>query len=283
MDPRATYDLRFADGGVLRLGPRTVVMGVLNVTPDSFSDGGRHLEPSRALDAAERMVEDGAEILDVGGESSRPGAAPVEAALEADRVLPVIEALARRGGVRISIDTAKAAVARQALDAGAHMINDITSLGDPAMLPLVCERGAPVVLMHMRGEPRTMQQDTTYADLLETIVDFLRQNVERAAAAGVEDGKILVDPGIGFGKSVSGNLSILKDLPALARVGRPIVLGASRKTFIGKTLRLPVEERLEGSLAVAAYASARGAHVIRAHDVRATVRVVRMVDAIREI
>lgn len=283
MDPRATYDLRFADGGVLRLGSRTCVMGVLNVTPDSFSDGGRLLEPSRALDAAERMIEAGAEILDVGGESSRPGAEPVAAGLEADRVLPVIEPLARRRDVRISIDTAKAEVARQALDAGADMINDITALGDPAMLPLVRDRRVPIVLMHMRGEPRTMQQDTTYADLLGTIVDFLRRCVERAVAAGVEDDKILVDPGIGFGKSVVGNLSILKDLPALARVGRPIVLGASRKTFIGKTLSLPVEERLEGSLAVAAYASARGAHMIRAHDVLATVRVVRMVDAIREV
>jgi len=283
MDPRPSHDLIFADGGVMPLGARTRVMGVLNVTPDSFADGGRHLELPRALEAAARMVEAGADIIDVGGESSRPGSEPVDAALEADRVLPVIEELARRHDVRISIDTTKASVARQALDAGADMINDITALGDPRMLPLARDRRVPIALMHMRGEPSTMQRDTAYEDLIGTIVDFLRRRVELAAGAGVEDGKILVDPGIGFGKSVAGNLSILKDLPTLARVGRPILLGASRKTFIGKTLSLPVEERLEGSLAVAAYASARGAHVIRAHDVLATVRVVRMVDAIREV
>jgi dihydropteroate synthase len=150
------------------------------------------------------------------------------------------------------------------------------------MLPLICERRVPVVLMHMRGDPRTMQRDTSYDDVLEEVTSFLQERVECAVSAGVKDGKILVDPGIGFGKSTSGNLSILKQLPALARVGRPILLGASRKTFIGKTLGLPVDDRLEGSLAVAALASARGAHVIRAHDVAATVRVVRMIDAIRE-
>ena len=259
-------------------------MGVLNVTPDSFSDGGRHAEPARALEAAAALVEAGADIVDVGGESSRPGAEPVPAALEADRVLPVIEALRTlHPALRLSIDTTKAAVARQALDAGADMVNDITALDDPELLRLVRERDVPVVLMHMRGDPRTMQRDTAYADVVAEVVDSLARRVEHARLGGVRNGKILVDPGIGFGKSAAGNLTILKELPQLGRVGRPVLIGASRKTFIGRTLDLPVGERLEGSLAVAAYASARGAHVIRAHDVRETVRVVRMIDAIREV
>jgi len=282
MDYRPGFELRFADGGVLTLGPRTRVMGVLNVTPDSFSDGGSNDTLPRAVAAATRILSEGADLIDVGGESTRPGAEPVPPAEEADRVLPVIEAIRRdHRTARISIDTRRAAVARQALDAGADLINDISSLSDPDMLPLVRERRVPVVLMHMRGTPRTMQDDTDYDDLLRSVIGFLRERVEIATSAGVKDGKILVDPGIGFGKSTEGNLTLLKRLPALAGVGRPILVGASRKAFIGKTLDLPVERRLEGSLAVAAYASAFGVHVIRAHDVEATVRAVRMIDAIR--
>ena len=282
MDYRPGYEIRFADGGVMTLGPSTRVMGVLNVTPDSFSDGGRHQTPELALEAAARMIEEGVDIIDVGGESTRPGAEELDPGLEAERVLPVIEGIKKLREVRISIDTVSAAVARQALDAGADLVNDITALGDPTMLPLICERRVPVVLMHMRGSPRTMQRDTDYDDLVGTVATYLQERVEIAVSAGVKNGKILVDPGIGFGKSTSGNLEILKQLPVLGRLGRPILLGASRKTFIGKTLDLPVEQRLEGSLAVAAYASTCGAHVIRAHDVAATVRVIRMVDAIRE-
>jgi dihydropteroate synthase len=255
-------------------------MGVINATPDSFSDGGRHVEPERAAETAETMIVEGADFIDVGGESTRPGAAPVEAELEADRVLPVIELIRRNHDVRISIDTTKASVARQALDTGADMVNDVSACCDPAMLGLVCERRVPVVLMHMRGEPRTMQHDTDYDDVGREITHFLAGQVDRAVSAGVKDGKIVVDPGIGFGKSTHGSLAILRQLSSLERIGCPILIGASRKTFIGKTLDLPVEERLEGSLAVAAYASARGAHVIRTHDVGATVRVVRMIDAI---
>jgi len=282
MDYRPGYEIRFADGGVMTLGPRTRVMGVLNVTPDSFSDGGRHATSELALEAATRMVEEGVDIIDVGGESTRPGAEELDPAEELDRILPVVEGIKSRHEVRVSIDTMRAGVARQALDAGADVVNDITALADPAMLPLICERRVPVVLMHMRGSPRTMQHDTNYDDLVGTVVSYLQERVDIAVSAGVKDGKILVDPGIGFGKSTRGNLEVLKQLPVLGRLGRPILLGASRKTFIGKTLDLPVEQRLEGSLAVAAYASANGAHVIRAHDVAATVRVVRMVDAIRE-
>jgi dihydropteroate synthase len=282
MQQRAVYSLRFADGGTLELGPQTRVMGVLNLSPDSFSDGGLHADTASALEAAQAMAAAGAEIIDVGGESTRPGAAPVSAAQETDRVLPVIEGIKRRLEVRISIDTMKADVARQAVDAGADLINDVTALGDPAMLPLAVDRGVPVVLMHMRGSPQTMQHDTHYDDLLAELATFLRQRTETAVAAGLSDDKIMIDPGIGFGKSVEGNLTILKRLPELSRLGMPILVGASRKAFIGAVLDLPVQDRLEGSLAVAAYASAQGAHVIRAHDVAATARAVRMIDAIRQ-
>ncbi|HXV77837.1 MAG TPA: dihydropteroate synthase [Candidatus Polarisedimenticolaceae bacterium] len=281
MDVRPGYEIRFADGGSMPLGARTRVMGVLNVTPDSFSDGGRHADAGRAADAARRMIEEGADLIDVGGESSRPGAQPVDAAAEIERVVPVIERIRRASDVRLSIDTTKPEVAVRALDAGADVVNDIGACRDPKMLELVLERRVPVVLMHMRGDPPTMQDDTAYDDVVREVVAYLEDRVDRAIAAGVKDGKILVDPGIGFGKSTSGNLSILRQLSSLNRVGRPIVVGASRKTFIGRTLNLPVEERLEGSLAAAALASAHGAHVIRAHDVEATVRVVRMIDAIR--
>jgi dihydropteroate synthase len=257
------------------------IMGVINVTPDSFSDGGRHAETAIALEAAAKMVEAGADIIDVGGESSRPGAAAVPAEEEAGRILPVIRGIKKDLEVRVSVDTVKGEVARRALDAGADMINDITALRDPAMLPVAVESGAPVVLMHMRGTPRTMQQDTHYDDVVAAVAGFLADYAESAVAAGLSDDKIIIDPGIGFGKSAEGNLAILERLHALDSVGKPILIGASRKSFIGAVLDLPVEERLEGSLAVAAYASAAGAHIIRAHDVGATVRVTRMIDAIR--
>jgi len=281
MEERAPFILRFADGGALELGRRTCVMGVINVTPDSFSDGGLHADPQAALDAAAAMAEAGAGILDVGGESTRPGAESVGPAEEADRVLPVIEAIRRHLAIRVSVDTMKAEVARQALDAGASLVNDVTAMSDPGMLPLLVDRGAPVALMHMRGSPRTMQHDTRYGDLIGELCEFLRLRAESAVAAGLSGDKIIIDPGIGFGKSVEGNLTILKRLPELARLGKPILVGASRKSFIGAVLDRPVLDRLEGGLAVAAYASAQGAHVIRAHDVDATVRVVRMIDAIR--
>ena len=279
--PPAIYPLRFADSETLELGRRTVVMGVLNVTSDSFSDGGRFSKPADALDAARRMTEDGAELIDVGGESTRPGASPVGQDSETRRVVPVIEAIKRELQIRVSVDTSKASVARRAFEAGADLLNDVSALGDPAMLPLLVERGAPVVLMHMRGTPRTMQADTRYDDLLGSVLDFLQARTNAAIAGGVREDRIVVDPGIGFGKSCEGNLAILRRIPALAAVDKPILIGASRKAFIGQVLDLPVDDRLHGSLAVAAFASARGAHIIRTHDVAATVRVVRMIDAIR--
>lgn len=282
MQPRALHRLRFADGGELRLGLQTVVMGVINVTPDSFSDGGLHLTPERALAAARAMARSGAALVDVGGESTRPGAEPVSEAEETRRVVPVVEALDKGlPELRLSVDTRRAAVARAALDAGADLVNDVSGFGDPEMLPLLAGRRVPAIVMHMRGTPRTMQHDTRYADLIGEVAGYLEDRVHSAAAAGLGGDKIIVDPGIGFGKSTEGNLAILKELSALAALDRPILVGASRKSFIGRLLDVPVEERLEGSLAVAAWAAAAGSHIVRVHDVAETVRVVRMIDAIR--
>jgi dihydropteroate synthase len=279
--PRTTHSIRFADGRSWALGERTHVMGVLNTTPDSFSDGGGLGGAERAVEAARRMAEAGADVVDIGGESTRPGADPVSADEEKRRVLPAVEAIKGAVDVRISVDTVKASVASDAIEAGADMINDVSALSDPEMLFVVARSRAPIVLMHMRGTPRTMQRDTDYTDLMAEISEFLRKAAEKAVAAGVSDDKILVDPGIGFGKSPVGNLQILRELSTLRRVGRPLLVGASRKSFIGSVLGVPVTDRLEGSLAAAGVAAWQGAHVVRVHDVAETVRVVRMVDAIR--
>ena len=259
----------------------TRVMGIVNVTPDSFSDGGRFGTTAEAVDEAERMLAEGADWLDVGGESTRPGAEDVTEEEECRRVLPVITELKRRTAAFISIDTRKSEVARRALTAGADLVNDVSALSDPRMAQVVAEAGVPVILMHMRGTPRTMQRELHYDDLLGEILGFLRERSARAVSAGVSDARILLDPGIGFGKSSDDNLRILRQLPALRAAGHPLVIGASRKSFIGTTLGVPVGERLEGSLAVAAIAAWQGVEVIRAHDVAATKRVVRMVEAIR--
>jgi dihydropteroate synthase len=279
--PRTTYSIRFADGGSWTLGERTHVMGVLNVTPDSFSDGGRLDDADRIVDAARSMATAGADIIDIGGESTRPGAAPVSDEEEMSRVLPAVEAIKSAVPIRISVDTVKASVASGAIEAGADMINDVSALSDPEMASEVARSGVPVVLMHMRGTPETMQYDTVYGDLMTEIAEFLVEAAEKAVAAGVPDDKILLDPGIGFGKSPVGNLQILRELPTLRKVDRPLLIGASRKSFIGSVLGLPVTDRLEGSLAAAGVAAWQGAHVVRVHDVAETVRVVRMVDAIR--
>jgi dihydropteroate synthase len=256
-------------------------MGVVNVTPDSFSDGGAYESPQHAADTAARMADDGADWIDVGGESTRPGATNVAEDEEIRRVVPVIGEIKRKTSVRVSVDTMKAGVARRAIEAGADVVNDVSALSDPEMIAVVRDARVPVILMHMRGVPRTMQQSTDYVDLLASVVGFLRERVEKALAAGISDDRILIDPGLGFGKSAAGSLRILRELPTLRSVGRPLVIGASRKSFIGAALDLPVSDRLEGSLAVAALAAWRGAHVIRAHDVAATKRTTRMIDAIR--
>jgi dihydropteroate synthase len=264
----------------LPVGRRTHVMGILNITPDSFSDGGNYLRPTAALDRALVMVEEGADIIDVGGQSSRPGAAPVSEQEELDRAIPVIERVHEEWPGPISIDTYRDAVAQAAIAAGASIVNDITALtADPLLAQTVAETGAACVLMHMRGTPADMQRNPVYGDLIGEITYFLSAAIDRAKAAGVGTDHIVVDPGIGFGKTTEHNLAILRRLPELAVLGRPILVGPSRKSFIGNVLDVPVEDRVEGTVATAAYAVAQGASLVRVHDVRPVARAVRMIDA----
>jgi len=242
-------------------------MGVINVTPDSFSDGGEWLDATAAVEHGRALVADGAAILDVGGESTRPGAGPVDEAEELARVVPVLEALA---GVqaRLSIDTSKAAVAAAALDAGAAIVNDVTALrGDPEMAPLIAQRGCDCCLMHMLGEPRTMQSDPRYDDVVADVKAFLEQRLEFAVAQGIAEERIWLDPGIGFGKAVDHNLELLRRLDELVALGRPIVIGTSRKSFLGRITGRDAHERVPGTIATNVLALARGASIFRVHDV----------------
>jgi dihydropteroate synthase len=261
---------------------RVHVMGVLNVTPDSFSDGGRFLDEEAAVKRGVRMALEGADIIDVGGESTRPGAPPVPAEEELRRVLPVVSRLAGEVEVPISIDTTKAAVARAALQAGASIVNDVSALRfDGEMAGVVAESGAGVVLMHMRGDPRTMQRDPRYDDVVAEVRKFLITSATAAESAGISSEAIAIDPGIGFGKTAGHNLSLLKHLGTLTGLGYPLLVGPSRKSFIGATLGgLEAGERLEGTAAAVAWAAAEGANIVRVHDVKEMVRVVRMVEAI---
>ncbi len=244
-----------------------VVMGVVNVTPDSFSDGGRFLDARAAIAHGRRLAREGARILDVGGESTRPGAEPVAEAEQLRRIVPVVEGLAGTGA-EVSVDTTRAAVARGALDAGATIVNDVTALrGDPALAELVAERGARLCLMHMRGEPRTMQDDPRYDDVVDDVRAFLEERVAVAVAAGVADDRIWVDPGIGFGKTVEHNLELLRRLDELVALDRPVVVGTSRKAFLGRITGREPEGRLPGTIATNVLALARGAAVFRVHDV----------------
>ncbi len=268
-------------GRQYRLGERTLVMGVVNVTPDSFSDGGRFYQTKDAVEHGLRLVEEGADILDVGGESTRPGSDFIPLEEELRRVMPVVEELVQRAGVPVSIDTTKAEVARRALDAGCAMVNEISAMRlDADMLPLVAERGVPVCLMHMKGLPKDMQVSPLYDDVVGEIAAFLRERAEVAVAGGVDPKNIILDPGIGFGKNLDHNLEILRRLPEFRSLGYPLLLGTSRKSFIGMILDLPVEERLEGTAASVALGVAGGADIVRVHDVREMVRVVRVADAI---
>ncbi len=263
---------------------RPLVMGILNVTPDSFSDGGDYLEVEAAVTHALQMAREGADIIDIGGESSRPGAVAISPEEEIHRVLPVIRALSGRLTVPISIDTTKASVARRAVDAGASIINDVSGL-DPEMLPLAAASGVGLVIMHARGTPQTMQRAPRYRNLTEEVTQFLRVRVGRAVACGVPENRIAIDPGIGFGKTAHHNLQILNRLPRLTSLGLPILVGPSRKSFIGKTLHLPPTalpaERVEGTAAALAVSILRGARIVRVHDVASSVRIVRMADAIQ--
>jgi dihydropteroate synthase len=247
---------------------RTVLMGVLNVTPDSFSDGGMFLDPDAAVRQGERLAEEGAAVLDVGGESTRPGSEGVSTEEELGRVLPVVERLAA-AGQRVSIDTAKAAVAEAALDAGASIVNDVTAFrGSPEMAGLVARRGAGCVLMHMLGEPRTMQEDPRYDDVVSEVKAFLEQRLAFAVAEGVAEERVWLDPGIGFGKTVEHNLALLRRLDEIVSIGRPVVVGTSRKSFLGRLTGGRGEgERLPGTIATNVIALERGATVFRVHDV----------------
>lgn len=250
---------------------RIIVMGVVNTTPDSFSDGGQYNDPSSAVARALRMVEEGADIIDIGGESSRPGAAAVSEAEEMRRVIPVIRELVKTCSVPISIDTCKASVARAALDAGAPIVNDITALtGGREMAGVVAEFDAGLILMHMRGTPRDMQSNTAYNDMIGEILEFLAIAVSRAEMAGVDPDKIMIDPGIGFGKDLDGNLAILKSVQRFRSLGKPVLIGASRKSFIGRLTGAGSEQRLAGSLAAAVAAVLNGATAVRVHDVAET-------------
>jgi dihydropteroate synthase len=271
-------------GHTLDLSTRPAVMGIVNVTPDSFSDGGRFAGAEAAVAHALELVRQGADLLDVGGESSRPGAHPIPLEEELARVVPVVRELARRTTVPISVDTTKAEVARQSLDAGAHVINDITALrGDPAMVDVLRDHDAGVLLMHMQGTPATMQLAPTYGDVVAEVYAFLEARLQELEQVGIAGRRLAVDPGIGFGKTVEHNLRLLAHLGRFQQLGRPVCLGVSRKGFLGKVLGRTLDERLAGSLAAACYALGnRSAQILRVHDVAATRDAVELYHAIAE-
>ena len=265
-------------------GNPPLVMGIVNVTPDSFSDGGRFLDTDAAVAHALRLVEQGADLLDIGGESSRPGSHPISLEEELARVIPVIRRLAGQTSVPLSVDTCKAEVARQALEAGAHILNDITALQGDADMPAVARTfRAGVILMHMRGTPATMQVRPHYDDVVAEVAGFLEARLQACRDLGIAGAQVVLDPGIGFGKTTSHNLHLLAHLGDLRRLGRPVCLGVSRKGFLGQVLARPLEQRLAGSLAAACYALAHGtAHILRVHDVAETRDAVALLQALRE-
>jgi dihydropteroate synthase len=263
------------------LGGEALVVGVVNVTPDSFSDGGRCLDPGAACDRAHAMAAEGAAVVEVGAESSRPGAPPVPAEEELRRVLPVVRRLARELSIPVAVDTWKAPVAEAVLDAGADLLNDITALaGGPALAAAAGRAGAGLVLMHMQGTPETMQRDPAYPDVVAEVRTALGAAAARAEAEGVAPDSIALDPGLGFGKTVPHNLELLRRLGELCALGRPVMVGASRKAFLGAVLEAPLEDRLEGALAAGAAAILQGASLVRVHEVRPMVRVARVLAAI---
>ncbi len=269
----------------LPVGQRPLVMGIVNVTPDSFSDGGRFAAPDDAVAHGLRLVEEGADLLDVGGESTRPGSDPVPADEEWQRIGRVIRRLSETTDVPISVDTRKADVARRALDAGARIVNDVTALDDPEMATVARDADAGLVLMHIHGDPKTMQDNPDYDDVVAQVTRWLGRRARHAEDAGIDPGAIVVDPGLGFGKrtgdGVEDNLTLLRNIRSLRKLGYPVLVGASRKRFIGNVLGVPVDQRLEGSLAAAAVAVYEGANIVRVHDVQATRRVVDLAAAVR--
>ena len=265
--------------GDFDISRRTLVMGVLNITPDSFSDGGQFNSIERAVGRAMAMVAEGADIIDIGGESTRPGSPGVTAEVEVARVVPVIEAIASRCAIPLSVDTHKPAVAEAALQAGAHIVNDISGLRDPAMVEVARRYQAGVVIMHMQGTPRTMQDQPSYHDVVAEVGQFLRERVDESVRAGIPAERIVVDPGIGFGKTLEHNLDLLRGLATIiTQAGRPVLAGVSRKRFIGMITSRETGDRLAGSLAAASFAIARGARIIRVHDVKESCDAARMID-----
>ncbi len=259
---------------------RTHIMGILNVTPDSFSDGGKYADPKVAVDWALKMIDDGADMIDIGGESTRPGSDAVSTEEELRRVLPVIEELSKRTLVPISIDTCKSIVAEKALQAGACLVNDISGLSfDTGMAEAIARQGASVVIMHMCGTPKTMQQDPVYSDVVLEVKQFLEKQRDVAAAAGIR--QVIVDPGLGFGKTLHHNIALVQHLADLVKLGCPVLVGPSRKSFLGAILDLPVDERLEGTAAAVALCIRNGAAIVRVHDVKEMKRVALVADALK--
>ena len=256
-------------------------MGILNITPDSFYDGSLYFDRDEAISHGLELVKEGADILDIGGESSRPGSNPIPVEEELRRIIPVIAELRERTDTLISVDTTKAEVARRALDVGADIINDISSFRfDSDMRPLAAERETPVILMHMKGNPKTMQRNPSYKDLLAEVKSFFQENIELAISAGIKREKIIIDPGIGFGKKFKDNINLIQNLRCFEEFERPLLVGLSRKSFIGKIINKPPQERLEGSLSAAILSVSHGAHLLRVHDVAATKRAILVADAI---
>ncbi len=265
-------------------GKRTYIVGILNVTPDSFSDGGLYYRLEAALKQAERLIEAGADIIDIGGESTRPFSKPVPVEEELSRVIPVIEGIRKRFDIPISIDTYKAKVAKEALEAGAQIVNDISALRfDPQMSQVVAEYQAPVILMHMKGTPQTMQIDPSYEDVIGEIKDFLSRRAEEAQKAGIKREKIILDPGIGFGKRIEDNLKIIKEIKAFFDLGYPVMLGPSRKSFLGQILDKEARERDAGTMAVVALAAYQGVHLVRVHNVEMAVDTIKVIQALKEV
>ncbi|WP_455212681.1 dihydropteroate synthase [Kaarinaea lacus] len=257
------------------------IMGILNVTPDSFSDGGLFISKEKALRQAQKLFTEGAAIVDVGGESTRPGAAPVSAEEEMDRVLPVIEAIHNELPVIISIDTSKPQVMREAVKAGAGLINDVYALRQPGAVRAVADLNVPVCLMHMQGEPRTMQQNPQYDDVVKAVKDFLQQRIVECINGGINKDNLIIDPGFGFGKSVHHNLALVKKLPELLSMGMPVLVGFSRKSTIGTILEKPTDDRVIGSVSMAAIACWLGAHIFRVHDVKETADTLKLCEAVK--
>ena len=264
--------------------PTTLIMGILNVTPDSFSDGGMYYDATQAIEFALQMAEEGADIIDVGGESTRPGAKTVELQKECDRILPVIEGIRTKSDILISIDTYKSEVARQSIATGAGMVNDISGMTfDPNMVDIIKESGLPVVIMHIKGTPKNMQKNPYYEDLMQELTEYFEERKKFARAKGILDQQIILDPGIGFGKRLQDNFQLLRELKKIVDMGFPVLIGPSRKSFIGLTLDLPVDQRLEGTAAAVTTGILKGARIVRVHDVKAMKRVALITDAIRGI